>query len=45
MTRKVVNLEEKRRVKERERVIAKINEYHRQLLERGWLVCVPEKEK
>jgi len=45
MNTNVINLEEKRRVRERERIIAKINDYYRQLLERGWIVCVPEKKK
>ena len=45
MTAKVINFEEKRKERDREQIVAKINEYYRQLLERGWIVCRPEKEK
>lgn len=45
MTAKVINFEEKLREKERERIVAKVNEYYRQLLERGWIVCKPDKDK
>jgi hypothetical protein len=44
MTAKVINIEEKRTEKERERIVAQINEYYRQLRERGWIVCAPDKE-
>ncbi len=45
MAAKVINFEEKLKEKERERIVAKINEYYRQMLERGWIVCRPEEEK
>jgi len=45
MTAKVIDFEEKRKERDREQIAAKINEYYRQLLERGWIVCRPEKEK
>jgi len=45
MTAKVINLEEKRKERDREQIAAKINEHYRQLRERGWIVCRPEKEK
>ena len=45
MTAKVINFEEKRKERDREKIAAKINEYYRQLRERGWIVCRPEKEK
>jgi hypothetical protein len=45
MTAKVINFEEKLREKERERIVAKVNEYYRQLLERGWIVCKPDKDR
>jgi len=45
MTAKVINLEEKRKERDREQITAKINEYYQQLRERGWIVCRPEKEK
>ena len=45
MTVKVIDLAKKREEKEREQIIAKINEYYRQLRERGWIVCAPEKDK
>ena len=45
MTAKVINFEEKRKERDREQIVAKINEYYRQLCEQGWIVCRPEKEK
>lgn len=45
MAAKIINLDEKRREKERERIVAKINEYYRQLRERGWIVRVPDKKE
>jgi len=45
MTAKVINFEEKRKERDRQQIAAKINEYYRQLRERGWIVCRPEKEK
>lgn len=45
MTAKVINFEEKRKERDREQIVAKINEYYRQLREQGWIVCRPEKEK
>ena len=45
MAAKVIDLERKLREKERERIIASINEYYRMLLEQGWIICRPEREK
>jgi hypothetical protein len=45
MTAKVINFEEKRKERDREQIAAKINEHYRQLRERGWIVCRPDKEK
>jgi len=45
MTAKVINFEEKRKERDREKIVAKINEHYRQLREQGWIVCRPEKEK
>ena len=45
MTAKVINFQKKLREKEKERIIASINEYYRLLRERGWIVCKPQKEK
>jgi len=45
MTAKVISFEEKRKERDQEQIAAKINEYYRQLRERGWIVCRPEKEK
>jgi hypothetical protein len=44
MTAKVINIDEKRTEKEREQIVAKINEYYRQLREQGWIVCAPDKD-
>jgi hypothetical protein len=45
MAAKVINFQKKLREKEKERIIASINEYYRLLRERGWIVCKPQKEK
>ncbi len=45
MGAKIINLAEKRKERERERMIAKLNEYYRQLRAQGCIIRAPKKDE